>query len=118
MNIRSYPVMAPESGNDPAVADVYAGDTTPADAETATTNVYVFTLEADAAPDVLVRVAGVFNLANVGPLSVSLRRTPSEQVNISVAIALTSAAKADMIRRKLAQLTCTISVDWVERSAE
>jgi hypothetical protein len=71
---------------------------------------FLFTLEADAEPDVLARVAASFNIANVAPHSASLRRDSSDLVKISVGINLSSATTADMIRRKLEQLTCMITV--------
>jgi hypothetical protein len=95
-----------------ATADVYPGDRScPTLSSESATSVYLFAIEADAEPDVLARTAGVFNLANTAPRSASLRRKSSEQLYIAVEIERISATTADMIRRKLLQLTCIISVE-------
>jgi hypothetical protein len=92
-------------------ADVYSGDTTVVEPSTMRgTSCFLFTIEADAEPDVLARVAGLFNIANVAPRSARLSRDSSDHVKISIGINLTSAITADMIRRKVEQLSCTISV--------
>ncbi len=94
-----------------STADVYSGDmpiVVPSTVRGA--GDFLFIIEADAAPDVLARVAALFNIANVAPHSASLSRELSDQLKISVGIHLTSAITADMIRRKLEQLTCVISV--------
>jgi hypothetical protein len=92
-------------------ADVYSGDMAVVDSTTVRgTSFFLFTIEADAEPDVLARVAALFNIANVAPHSASLSRESSDHVKISIGINLTSAITADMIRRKLEQLTCLISV--------
>jgi glycine cleavage system regulatory protein len=100
--------------NDKSVAaDVYAGDTTAPSPTGPATAVFLFRIVADAEPDVLVRIAGIFNIANIAPRRATLRRTSPDQVNISIAIELSLAANAEMIRRKLEQLTCTLSAEWV-----
>jgi hypothetical protein len=94
-----------------AIADVYAGDTTPPDDWNEHEHmVFVYTIEADAEPDVLARIAGLFNLANLAPLSVNLRRKSSELVVLTVEIGPMRNALAEMIRRKVAQLTCVNEV--------
>jgi hypothetical protein len=102
------------SGADEQVftADVYAGDITTIHlaADTRST-VYCFRVKADPEPDVLARVAGIFNIANAAPYRATLLRDSPDVVNMSVAIELSGAVMADMIRRKLAQLTCVISVE-------
>jgi hypothetical protein len=93
-------------------ADVYAGDTTNLVHSTEQSEaVYQYAIEADAEPDVLARVANMFNLANVAPLSADLRRKPGEQVVILVVIGPMSGFTAGMICRKLAQLTCVNNVE-------
>lgn len=101
----------PEADHNFPKADVYSGDTTVVDPTTVRcTGSFLFTMEADAEPDVLARVAALFSIANVAPHSARLSRESSNHVKISVGIHLTSAITADMIRRKLEQLTCMISV--------
>ena len=92
-------------------ADVYSGDTAIVDPTIVRgTSSFLFTMEADAEPDVLARVAALFSIANVAPHSANLSRESSNQVKISIGINLTSTITADMIRRKLEQLTCMMSV--------
>jgi phage-related baseplate assembly protein len=100
------------TGDTAAAADVYEGDTPSPDLSSEdATNVFLFAIEAEAEPDVLARVANLFNLTNVAPLTANLRRESSERVTILVEMELISASTADLIRRKLAQLTCIISVE-------
>jgi hypothetical protein len=99
------------AGNLPK-ADVYAGDTRAADLSTEPgLDVFLFAIEADAEADVLGRVANLINLANRVPRSVTLQRQSLERVHILIEMEQISAGIADMIRRKLIQLTCIISVD-------
>jgi hypothetical protein len=103
-----------ESKDHSVAAAAYAGDTTALLAASAAgSSVFVFRIEADAEPNTFARVAGVFNIANTAPQRVSLRRGSPGQVNISIEIELAQALTADMIRRKLEQLTCTILAEWV-----
>jgi glycine cleavage system regulatory protein len=93
-------------------ADVYAGDIAALNGTAAASpSVFLFHIEAESQPDVLARVANVFNIANVVPLRADLRRASPDQVIITVAIELPLPATADLIRRKLEQLTCTLIVD-------
>jgi hypothetical protein len=93
-------------------ADVYAGDiTTIRSAADTRSTIYCFRVKADAEPDVLARVANIFNIANAAPHQATLLRDSPDVVNVSIAIELSGAAMADMIRRKLEQLTCIISVE-------
>jgi hypothetical protein len=110
------PTPHPDFDDDDKVvaADVYAGDTTALTSSADTrTNIFLFRIQADAEPDAFARVAGIFNIANTAPRRVALRRTAPDQLNMSVAIELPLDSTADMIRRKLTQLTCTISADYV-----
>jgi len=105
------------TGDTSARADVYSGDTavsTLSGDHAAKT--FLFAIDADSEPDVLSRVANIFNLANTVPLSASLLRASIERTNIVVQIELSSASTAELIRRKLAQLTCTISVEVTVQS--
>jgi hypothetical protein len=105
-----------ETGDNLATADVYAGDTAAPDLSSElATNVFLFSIEADADPDVLARVATLFNLANVAPLRATLQRRSPDHVHIIVDMERISRTMADMIRRKLVQLTCVISVDLTEQ---
>jgi hypothetical protein len=93
-------------------ADVYAGDIATIRLATDTrSTIYFFRIKADPEPGVFARVAGIFNIANAAPHRATLLRDSPDVVNISVAIELSGAAMADMIRRKLEQLTCVISVE-------
>lgn len=103
-----------EPNDNPAAADVYAGDIAAVTSSTVGgSSVFLFRIAADADADVFARIASVFNIANSAPQRASLWQAASGQVHISVAIALPSAATADLIQRKLEQLTCTLSVDCV-----
>jgi glycine cleavage system regulatory protein len=98
----------------PVAADVYAGDIAALTPSTRTeSSVFLFRVAADAEADVFARVASVFNIGNIAPQQVSLRQAAAGQVHISVAIELPSTTTADLIQRKLQQLTCTLSVDCV-----
>ena|ERR1700730_6632701 len=101
----------PEINQNFPIADVYAGDTTlPDDWNEQEQIVFVYTIEADAEPDVLARIANLFNLANVAPMSANLRRKSPELVVLSVEIGPMRSTIATMIRRKIAQLTCVRDV--------
>jgi hypothetical protein len=94
-----------------AIADVYAADTDQVRTDAASEGkTYAYSVEADPDPDVLSRVAGVCNLANVAPRRVSLERGADQRVKIDVQLDGISASTADSIRRKLLQLTCVTSV--------
>ena len=71
----------------------------------------VYRINADAQPDVLLRIAGGLNFANQAPWSLSMRASGVEQVMLETSLRDVPAVLADMIRRKLMQLTCVISVD-------
>jgi len=99
-------------GENPIAADVYAGDVaTPNPSRGTGAMLFVFRIEADPEPDVFARVAGLFNVANTAPHRASLHRESPSTVTITVAIELAGTHAADMIRRKLEQLTCTLSVE-------
>jgi hypothetical protein len=66
---------------------------------------------ADAQPDVLLRVAGVLNFANQAPYNLTMRSSGVEEVTIESSLRAVPALLADMIRRKLMQLTCVVSVE-------
>jgi hypothetical protein len=105
------PIDSPMAHANSPTADVYAGDmAAPSAAHMSAAAIHVFVIQADADPDVFARVAGIFNIANAAPNSVELSRD-FEQVRMSVAIELDGAAVPEMICRKLAQLTCVISVE-------
>jgi hypothetical protein len=99
----------------PAIADVYAGDTAAAKHE-APGAVFAYDIRADVEPDVLARVAGICNLANVSPLRVNYERNAGD-VHMRVELDGISAATADSIRRKLLQLTCVSAVVLVNPAA-
>jgi len=95
-------------------ADVYADDiTNPNSSLDAGAALFHFRIEADAEPDVFARVAAVFNIANIAPRRASLDRESPGTVNIRVLIELARPGVAELLRRKLEQLTCTLSVELV-----
>lgn len=92
----------------PPVADVYAGDT----AKTRPTEacaVFSYEIRAEVEPDVLVRIAGICNLANVAPRRMALLRA-ADEIQVQIELDAIAAATAESIRRKLLQLTCVNSV--------
>lgn len=94
-----------------AIADVYAGDVASTGASRASAaQVFAYRVEADAEPDVLARIAGICNLANVAPRRVTLDRLDRVSVLVEIELDGISAATADSIRRKLLQLTCVNGV--------
>ena len=94
-----------------AIADVYAGDLAQSGATAiSVARVFAYRIEADAEPDVLARIAGICNLANVAPRRVNLDRDERGVVIVEVDLDGISASTADSIRRKLLQLTCVTSV--------
>jgi hypothetical protein len=56
-------------------------------------------------------IANLFNAANVAPLNATLHRPSPHRVHMSVRMGRISATTADMIQRKLLQLTCVTSVE-------
>jgi hypothetical protein len=91
-------------------ADVYAVDedltgVTPAVAHAGR---FEFTVTADADPDVLARLANALMFANVAPSRVELSQDGAGIVTCRVEIRELAAALAELIRRKLLQLTCVI----------
>jgi hypothetical protein len=103
-----------ERGDQVAVADVYAGDAGTQCFDEVVGTVFLFVIETDPDPSVLVRAAMIFNLANVAPLSVNFQRKPEGNATMAVSIPLRDGVQADLIRRKLEQLTCTLSVSLSE----
>jgi hypothetical protein len=97
------------------VADVYAADTAlNTGVRAVVTGTFSFSIEADADPDILSKVANQFNLANVPPSRASYARQAEGLAHIEVEMQGISATIADLIGRKLAQLS---SVRWVEVSS-
>jgi hypothetical protein len=94
-----------------AIADVYAGDIAQSGSTSiSAAQVFAYRIEADAEPDVLARIAGICNLANVAPRRVSLDRFERGSVLVEIELDGISIATADSIRRKLLQLTCVTGV--------
>ena len=103
-----------EAGDQLAVADVYAGDAGAQRADDGVRTLFLFVIEADPQPDVLLRVAMIFNLANVAPRSVRFQRQSEGNATIEIVMPVLGGAQADLLRRKLEQLTCTLSVSLSE----
>lgn len=59
------------------------------------------------------RIANIFHIANVVPHYATLRRHSPDVVQMTVAIELSGVGVSELIHRKLAQLTSTISVNVV-----
>jgi hypothetical protein len=70
-----------------------------------------YEITADAHSDVLLRVTVVLNFANQAPWSFSLRTPNPEEVFIDGVLRDVPGVLAELIRRKLMQLTCLIGVD-------
>lgn len=70
-----------------------------------------YEIAADAQSDVLLRVAIVLNFANTAPRCFTLRTPNPDEVHIEAILQDISMVLADMICRKLSQLTCTIVVE-------
>jgi hypothetical protein len=65
---------------------------------------------ADAEPDVLARVANVLTIANLAPRRANLEKHGNDTVSIELEVGPIGHTTADMIRRKLSQLTCVTGV--------
>jgi hypothetical protein len=108
-----------DTTGDRAVADVYAGDNSDlASTHGESERVFSYAIEADADPDVLARVANLFNLANRAPKKVTLRTNAEAQVTILITIGPLVPANAEMICRKIRQLTCVIAARLSEGEAD
>jgi hypothetical protein len=70
-----------------------------------------YRISADAQPDVLLRIAGALNFANQAPWSLTMRVSGVEEVMIETSLRHVPAVMSELIRRKLMQLTCIISVE-------
>jgi hypothetical protein len=100
------------------LADVYAGDTGAPDlSPNHWRTAFLFTIEADAEPDAWARIANLFNVANVAPLNATLHRPSPHRVHMSVRMGRINPTTADMIQRKLLQLTCVTSVELTGMTA-
>jgi hypothetical protein len=101
-----------------APADVYAGDNTDlAEASAGTGRMFSYAIEADAEPDVLGRIANLFNLTNRAPKYVTLRSDADAQVTIIMTIGPLDPTNAEMICRKIRQLTCVVAARLIEGEA-
>jgi glycine cleavage system regulatory protein len=97
------------TSSDTAVGTV---DVAAAESPTGTAgSIFLFHVEADPEPDVFARIANVFNIANTAPQHASLRRDSPHVIQVTVAIELPGVGVSEMIRRKLEQLTSTVSVE-------
>jgi hypothetical protein len=102
----------------PPPSQVYPNDQSLDDRTAATRGTFLFEIEADADPDVWVRVAQIFNVANVAPAEVTLKRSSTDRVRIVVAMQNIGAPMAELIRRKLGQLTSIRGVTLHARGAD
>jgi hypothetical protein len=74
-----------------------------------------FVIEADADGPALTRISAMLELGNCCPSSLRLKRRASDMVRIYTVLTGLTAIQADLIRRKLDQLSCVRSVDLSER---
>jgi hypothetical protein len=95
-------------------ADVYAGDLGSVSKEPCGVADYEFRVVADATPDVLLRIAIPFNVANTAPVRASLRTCEDGQIEFEIRLPHISASLAENIARKLDQLLIVTRVH-VER---
>jgi glycine cleavage system regulatory protein len=94
----------------PMEADVYAGDIRAVgDFGRLDSLGYHFEIEAEAEPDVFGRIANLFSMANVAPLTVQLSRN-ADLLMFSISIAKITSTTADAIQRELEQLTTVLNV--------
>jgi hypothetical protein len=92
-------------------ADVYAGDVAPPEGsrKSQPLGAATFSLVADAHSDLLLRVAAVLNLLNVAPRVFQLESLPEGTAAIR-AVVDCAELQAELIARKLQQLTCVRDV--------
>lgn len=95
------------------VADVYAGDNeSAADAAAGPLPIaFLYTIVADAAPDVLVRVSMALSLSSQCPSQVVLSQPEPDIVRIDATLLGISPQSADYVHRKLLQITDVREVD-------
>lgn len=93
--------------------DVYAGDSDqrPGATPLAPRIDARITVEADPDPDALARIAGIASLTNVAPVAASLTTTRAGPLTVVLEFSDITEAIADLVRRKLAQLTCVTRAD-------
>jgi hypothetical protein len=102
-----------------ALADVYAGDNSYlATANAGSGRMFSYAIEADAEPDVLARIANLFNLTNRAPKYVTLRSDGDARVTIIMTIGPLDPSNAEMICRKIRQLTCVVAAHLSEGEAD
>ena len=90
--------------------DVYAGDEyteEPADARSP--GAVTFEVTVERAPDSLARVANVVAMTNLVPRTARLFECAEELMTIQITVDGCSEVTAEFLRRKLEQLTCTVS---------
>jgi hypothetical protein len=100
-------------------ADVYAADCGLSDAGASkrASEYFVIRLVADADPDVLHRVSAQLNLLNEAPMRVLFERSADDTAAMTILIRC-SARAADLVRRKLEQLTSVVNVSATPNDGE
>lgn len=91
------------------VADVYPGDVATPGSQP--TGGVLFTVLTDGEPDALLRVTTQLRLGNVMPRSGSFATSPDGSVSMRFEVQGLSAASAELIRRKLLQVTSVYSAE-------
>jgi hypothetical protein len=86
-------------------ADVYAGDVRVPEGAKGARGAAIFNVLADAHADVLVRVVGALNLLNVAPRLFHMEARPGEGTAAVSALVDCAEAQAQLIARKLQQIT-------------
>lgn len=87
--------------------DVYSGDLTPASNSVPLVRA-VYEVRADADPGALPRVAAMLALANVAPLRVNCERESNREMLVTVVLDGITAVSAELILRKLQQLSIVV----------
>jgi hypothetical protein len=103
------------SGDEVSMADVYAADSASRGSDHKDNScTYIFSVEADAEPDVFGRVANLFCISNVAPRKAQFLAREDGCLDIHVELCGITGATADAIRRKLTQLTAVLTVQMQE----
>lgn len=94
------------------MADVYTGDDDqgPTAANRAAPVHVLIVIEADPDPDALCRITGITSLGNCAPFAGQMTTMPDGNLAITLEFLAVSSSTLDLIRRKLAQLTCVTKV--------
>ena len=107
----------PEPPNESPTADVYAADLASPNTAAPDGSICVIDILADAEPGAFARIANVLNIAHRAPHQVQLEHTDDGLLRIHIELKIGVAA-AQLIQRKLQQLTDVSSVDLRVRARD